>query len=85
MVGTDRTTVIPVPVEPVVVMPRPLTMPCPTCGGDALWQWHMPVDRNGTVYPGVDCQACTAREVESNGRAPAPTDIGPERGPPGER
>jgi len=58
MVGTDRTTVVPLVAEPIVVMPRPLTMPCPDCGADALWQWQMPTDRNGTVYPSVDCPVC---------------------------
>ncbi len=52
MVGTDRT-------PPIVVMARPLTMPCPTCGGDALWQWVRPdVVATATDYPSVDCPVC---------------------------
>jgi ssDNA-binding Zn-finger/Zn-ribbon topoisomerase 1 len=46
-------------VQPPVTA-RPLTMPCPDCGADALWQWSMPMDRNGTFYPGVECPKCDA-------------------------
>jgi len=45
--------------------PRPLTMPCDVCGADALWEWAMPTDRNGTDYPGVEYPVCDVPDAWS--------------------
>jgi hypothetical protein len=45
----------------LVVAARPLTMPCPTCGGDAAWQWVWAAAGGGTAYPAIDCPGCDHR------------------------
>jgi len=42
----------------LVVTARPLTMPCPTCGGDASWQWVWTAAGGGTDYPAISCPDC---------------------------
>jgi len=42
---------------------RPLTMACPTCGGDAEWQWAWAPPTGSTVYPSITCPACDMRTV----------------------